>query len=178
MISGWRLILGLVVALFASLAILGAAYFVAKTPDEVFAGQVVAVAKVTPGTQKVDYHLKENISAATIGRELQKLGIIRSGPQFELLVSLMGVSGQLSAGDYELTKGTSTLTVIQAVTVKSSVPTLKVTFPEGIRFEEMADIAEKAGFGNPRSREFTGDIVVADIGAPPEIMAAVLRDSA
>jgi len=38
-------------------------------------------------------------------------------------------------------------------------------------------VVEKAGFANPRSREFTGEIVVADIGAPPEIVNAVLADS-
>ena len=38
-------------------------------------------------------------------------------------------------------------------------------------------VAEKAGFANPRSREFTGEIVVADIGTPPEIVNAVLADS-
>src|SRR5205085_6312119 len=37
-------------------------------------------------------------------------------------------------------------------------------------------VAEKAGFANPASRQYTGEIVVADIGCPKEIVDAVLRD--
>ncbi len=39
-------------------------------------------------------------------------------------------------------------------------------------------VAEKAGFANPRSREFTGEIVIGDIGVPPELIAAVVAESA
>ncbi|HRK30650.1 MAG TPA: NAD(P)H-hydrate epimerase [Tepidisphaeraceae bacterium] len=39
-------------------------------------------------------------------------------------------------------------------------------------------VAEKTGFANPRSRAFTGPVVVAGIGAPMEIVHAVLSDSA
>lgn len=35
-------------------------------------------------------------------------------------------------------------------------------------------VAGKAGFANPESRQYTGEVIVADIGAPPEIVAAVL----
>ncbi len=34
-------------------------------------------------------------------------------------------------------------------------------------------VADKAGFANPASREFTGEITVADIGVPPELITAV-----
>ena len=34
-------------------------------------------------------------------------------------------------------------------------------------------VAEKAGFANPISREYTGAITVADIGVPPELIADV-----
>ena len=36
-------------------------------------------------------------------------------------------------------------------------------------------VAEKVGFGNPVSRQYTGDVLVADIGCPQEIIEAVLR---
>ncbi|MCS7032794.1 MAG: NAD(P)H-hydrate epimerase, partial [Phycisphaerae bacterium] len=39
-------------------------------------------------------------------------------------------------------------------------------------------VAEKQGFANPVARRFTGEVIVADIGAPPEIISAVLRDCA
>jgi len=39
-------------------------------------------------------------------------------------------------------------------------------------------VAEKIGFANPRSRDYTGEITVGDIGVPPELIAAVVATSA
>lgn len=36
-------------------------------------------------------------------------------------------------------------------------------------------VAEKLGFANPRSREFTGDVVIGDIGCPREVIDRVTR---
>lgn len=36
-------------------------------------------------------------------------------------------------------------------------------------------VAEKAGFANPRSRQFTGEITVGDIGVPPELIEEVAK---
>jgi NAD(P)H-hydrate epimerase len=38
-------------------------------------------------------------------------------------------------------------------------------------------VAEKAGFANPASKKFTGEIVVADIGCPRELIEDVARSS-
>ena len=38
-------------------------------------------------------------------------------------------------------------------------------------------VAEKAGFAHPDARKYTGEIVVADIGAPREIMQRVLAET-
>ena len=37
-------------------------------------------------------------------------------------------------------------------------------------------VAEKAGFANPASREYTGEIIVGEIGCPRELIAQVLGD--
>jgi NAD(P)H-hydrate epimerase len=37
-------------------------------------------------------------------------------------------------------------------------------------------VAEKAGFANPASRRYTGEVRIADIGCPKQIVAEVLRD--
>jgi NAD(P)H-hydrate epimerase len=37
-------------------------------------------------------------------------------------------------------------------------------------------VAEKAGFANPGSRQYTGQITVADIGCPRQVIDEVLRD--
>lgn len=38
-------------------------------------------------------------------------------------------------------------------------------------------VAQKAGFANPAAKAFTGEVLVADVGAPGEIVQAVLRES-
>jgi NAD(P)H-hydrate epimerase len=37
-------------------------------------------------------------------------------------------------------------------------------------------VAEKAGFANPESKKYTGEVAVADIGCPKQIIDEVLRD--
>lgn len=37
-------------------------------------------------------------------------------------------------------------------------------------------VAPKAGFANPDSKQYTGEVVVADIGCPPEVVEQVMRE--
>ncbi len=131
----------------AALAILASIWTVARTPDRIDAFSGGTVAGQGPSPTAFTFTVREKQSAAQIGADLQRQGVIRSGRQFSLLVRLMGLQGDLVAGDHELKPGSSTLAVIRALTSSEIVPTFKVTFPEGLRFEEMAVLAEKAGFG-------------------------------
>ncbi len=133
---------------FTVLVILLASYFVARTPSAVIGNDLVKAATPSTDHAEVGYTLPSGRSAADVGADLQKLGVIKSGTQFEFLVGLMGVQRKLGSGDYLLKKNSSALAVVNDLTVREQVPVLKVTFPEGIRVEEMAVIAEKAGFGS------------------------------
>ncbi|MGI8925697.1 MAG: endolytic transglycosylase MltG [Tepidiformaceae bacterium] len=128
-------------------ALLVASYCIAGTPAAVLDGRIVALQPPPATGAPVAYTLAEGRSAGEIGADLERKGVIRSGRQFQVLVSLMGLQQRLSAGDYVLNSGSSALSVIDAITVRASGPVLRVTFPEGIRLEEMATIAEKSGFG-------------------------------
>ncbi|MCL6644214.1 MAG: endolytic transglycosylase MltG [Dehalococcoidia bacterium] len=133
-----------VVVLMALLA----AWGIAGTPASVRGGLPAAGAPPAPAsTATVPFTLERGASAGDVGRRLEELGVIRSARQFEMLARLMGVQGLLSAGDYLLPERASALSVIQLLTVREAVPVLRVTFPEGLRIEEMAVIAEQAGFG-------------------------------
>ncbi|MEO8538848.1 MAG: endolytic transglycosylase MltG [bacterium] len=129
------------------LVLLLSSYFIAKTPSAVLGNDIVKTSTPAKDREEVGYTLPEGRSAGDVGSDLQKLGVIKSGQQFEFLVGLMGVQGQLGTGDYLLKRHSSALTVVSELTVRDQVPVLKVTFPEGIRIGEMAVIAEKAGFG-------------------------------
>lgn len=150
------------VAVFAFLL---AAWFVARTPEALLSGEIVPPPREAPqpGGERVKYTLPEGASAGDVGMELERLGVIRSGRQFRLLLSLMGLQGQLSAGDYQFPKASATLAVIDELVVKESGPVIRVTFPEGIRVEEMAERAEQAGFGT--KEQFLRAVEVAQLPA-------------
>ncbi len=161
--------LGIVGALLMVIAVAVAAYFIAKTPDDTLGSPPLA--RPTPLTQgeSVDYTVGKGKSASDVGGELQKLGVIRSSAQFQTLLSLMGLESKISAGDYTLNKGSSALTAISILTVKDAIPTIRVTFIEGSRTEEMAAVAEKAGFGPAAT--FMDAVAAAKL---PEDLAATL----
>ena len=133
---------------FTVLVILLAVYFVASTPSSLLGNDLVKSSTPATDHAEIGYTLPSGRSAGDVGKDLEKLGIIKSGQQFEFMVGLMGVQSKLGSGDYLLKKNSSVLTVVSDMTVREQVPVLKVTFPEGIRVEEMAVIAEKAGFGS------------------------------
>ena len=134
------------VAVFS--VVLAAAWLMGRAPGEATDGLVAGGASTEAPARAASYTLPEGRTATDVGRDLEQLGVIRSARQFRVLVALMGLENKLSAGDYELPGNASTATIINLLTVKKSVPTLRVTFPEGTRIEEMAVLAEKAGFGS------------------------------
>lgn len=147
------------------MAILVASYFIARTPDGVF-GQRIVDSGLADERDEISFSLEEGANAGDIGAQLQEAGVIRSGRQFELLAGLMGIQGQLSAGEFLLKKNSSTLTVLNQLTARGEVVELiSVTFPEGIRYEEMAILAERAGFGT--RQEFLD--AVANAKLPPAL---------
>lgn len=168
---GWWL--PIAAAAFVGVVVLVASVCIAGTPGSVLGGDIVAPVPTATGGGSIAYTVEPGRSAAQIGADLERLGVIRSGRQFAVLVSLMGVADRLSAGEYEFVRGSSVTTVIDRVTVKQSVPVLRVTFPEGIRVEEMADRAEKAGFGTA-----AGFVKAAAAAKLPPDLAADLPDRA
>lgn len=125
-----------------------ASWAIARTPASVRdALPAVDRAAGAPATETVPFTVESGASAGQVGRALEQAGVIRSGRQFELLARLTGLQGRLSAGDYLLPARASALNVLHLLTVREAVPVLRVTFPEGLRIEEMAVLAEQAGFG-------------------------------
>lgn len=154
-------------ALGVTIAILVAAWMVGRTPDGATGDLAVSGAPTVALGDSLIYEIPAGHSASEIGDELQELGIVQSARQFRLLVSLMGLEDRLSAGDYQLPTGASVVTVINLLTSNRTVPTIRVTFPEGLRIEEMAELAEEAGFGP--SEDF---IAAAHVAVLPAEFAA------
>jgi NAD(P)H-hydrate epimerase len=79
--------------------------------------------------------------------------------------------------------------VIQAIN-RTAAPKLAIDIPSGLDCDTgeplgacvrasrtVTFVAEKAGFANPASKAFTGEVIVADIGCPRELIEDVARSS-
>lgn len=76
-----------------------------------------------------------------------------------------------------------------ALTESAGVPIVAIDLPSGLDCDTgkplgacirathtVTFVAEKAGFANPDSKQYTGEIIVGDIGAPRELIDEVLRE--
>ena len=156
-----------------ALAVLAAAILMSGTPGSAIDDSLVPAGAEPVSTETVRYILPDGRSAGEIGDELQALGVIRSGRQFKALVALMGLDNELAAGTYDLPLNASTTSIINAVTVKESVPTVQVTFPEGIRIEEMAVLVEESGIAT--REEFL--LAASPDRLPPAFAASLPEDA-
>ena len=146
-----------------------ASALLAKTPEETIDREILGPTDLSGIQRIVTYELPEGASAGQVGADLAELGVIRSSRQFQVLLSLMGQQAGLSAGFHELRLGMATPSVIQALLVQDMVPVTRVTFIEGIRIEEMAVVAEEAGFGT--EEEFLEAAAEAEL--PPALGASL-----
>jgi UPF0755 protein len=146
-LGAYRLLCAVAVVFTAALFILAAA-FVAATPGAILGSSPPATPVPDEESQEVEFIVDAGASAGEIGAELEELGVVRSGRQFQALVRLMGVENSLNQGSYTLRTGMSAPAAVRMLIVPDAVPVIQVTFPEGIRIEEMALIAQDAGFGH------------------------------
>jgi UPF0755 protein len=143
-------------------AIIGASYFIARTPGSVIDDPVLGEREAAGPREAVDYtsrrahRLPRSAPTSSDWASFAPAG--SSVP-----VALMGLEDQLSAGDHRLKTNSSVADVINLITLKPGVATLRVTFPEGIRIEEMAARAEEAGFGS--ADEFLAAVAAAQVPA-------------
>jgi cell division protein YceG involved in septum cleavage len=99
-------------------AILAATAWVAQTPDSVLDAPVLDDPETAGERRSMDYTLEEGASPSSVGADLEGLGVIRSGRQFQVLPALMGLQDQLSAGEHRLRTNSSVVEVINLITVR------------------------------------------------------------
>ena len=112
------LVLGLVAAVAASRVIL---------PPENAKLAAASIIHISPGTPGRD-----------IGELLSQEGIIRSPAAFNVAVRLLGLEQHLKAGYYRLSPGMDLLQVMEHLEA-GQVSTVRVTIPEGLTLEAIAD---------------------------------------
>ena len=82
-----------------------------------------------------------------VARGLQKAGLIREAWALNLLARFHGDAGNLRAGEYEVSAGWSTQTILNRIT-SGRVKTYEIVLPEGIRAWEVAVRLAGAGLAD------------------------------
>lgn len=101
-------------------------------------------APADPAGAPVEFVVEDGASTADIATELQSQGLIRQPALFTLLARANDLDGKLQAGRFVLSP-TMTMSEIMIALQSSRVEDVQVTFPEGLRLEEMAALLEGAG---------------------------------
>lgn len=76
-----------------------------------------------------------------IAQNLKEAGLIKNQLAFRFLVSRMGIGEEIQAGDFRLSPAMTSFEIAEELT--HGAIDIWVTFPEGLRVEEQAEIVEK-----------------------------------
>lgn len=155
----WGVLLGLSALLMA-----GAGWMIARTPGSILAGNDVARTEpIDSSGEPVLFTVSEGESAATIGGELQRQGIVRSARLFEVLVALNGVGSDLEAGEYEFEPGMTAVEVVHRI-AEGKTASRAITIPEGLRVEEIGQLLEANNITT--KRDFLAALVTSEYNEP------------
>jgi UPF0755 protein len=97
-----------------------------------------------PAGEVIVVTVTEGDSAEEIGDKLEDAGVVESARLFRVLASLLGVSDDMSAGDYEFESTVTALTAVQRIS-QGVTASRVVTIREGLRSEEIGDLLEERG---------------------------------
>ena len=135
------------------------------TPDSLLRGQPPRQGPTVQADETVVVQIDPGDSAATIARKLEESDVIDSARLFRALATLMGVSDQLEAGDYEFHKGASAAVAVQRISRGITASHL-VAIPEGLRSKEIGALLEQngvvsaAGFQNALPGQYDASFIV------------------
>ena len=95
-------------------------------------------------SRPVRFTIEEGMAARTIGRELQRFGLITDSELFESYVRLNGLDAKIQAGTYFLDPSMTMREVAEAIQ-HADVESVSITVLEGWRLEQTADYLTKSG---------------------------------
>ncbi|MSP22422.1 MAG: endolytic transglycosylase MltG [Dehalococcoidia bacterium] len=108
--------------------------------------------------------VKQGMGGDAIANLLVERGVITDVRRFRTLLGVTGASSELQAGCYEIARGTPTIEVIRRL--RGGLTTDRVlVIPEGLRQEEVAERAVRAGIGT--SDEWASALRVATAAPGP-----------
>ncbi|TYP51608.1 UPF0755 protein [Thermosediminibacter litoriperuensis] len=97
---------------------------------------------VKPGEKgSVSFDVEKGMTAKAVARNLENRGLIRNSLAFYIYVKVNGLDTKFKSGIYELSPAMSLQDIVRKL-VKGEVAFEKVTIPEGITIEKIAEIFE------------------------------------
>lgn len=139
-----------------------------------FAWQGTLPHKGFPGSEVV-VEIEAGQPAKVAAARLQHAGVIRSALLFRVLMRLRRAEEEIRAGEYAFSGEVTPSQVLDRL-MRGDVVRHRLTVPEGLRADEVADLAENAGFGT--AREFlsaaSDPSLVRDIDSKAESLEGYL----
>jgi UPF0755 protein len=93
--------------------------------------------------EEVEIIIPEGANAGTVSRILEEQEIIPSSKKFIIIAKLTGQDRRIKAGRYLFRRGMGTRTILSKL-VKGETKPLRVTIPEGLTIEEIAELLSEA----------------------------------
>jgi UPF0755 protein len=97
---------------------------------------LINVQPVSSKTSYTNFNVPSGSSAAQIGIDLYKAGLIKNAKIFKVYVQFSGVSDSIQAGDYRLSPSLNLFEIVSQL-AKNPLE-IKVTIPEGLTRDEIA----------------------------------------
>ena len=107
--------------------------------------QGAPVQQVQPG-ETVTFTIRSGETTSSVAERLAEQGLTRHALLFRFMVQWRGAEGKLQAGDYQLRQGMTEDELIEALQ-SAKAKDVAITFIEGRRIEEFAEMVEKADVG-------------------------------
>jgi UPF0755 protein len=112
----------------------------------------LALAPADPGGSSVLFVVEPGASLGSVASELAAQGLVRSARALEWLGRWRGASGELRAGEYELSPALAAPEVLERL-VEGRVRTYPVVIPEGLNAAEVAARLAEAGLADAEAFE-------------------------
>lgn len=139
-----RRLIGPLTGVLAALMIAAAALAILDNPEGVFDGRVADTASRPRAAPETSVELLPGDTAIQIASRLEAAGTIDSTHRWTTLVQLMGWEESLEVGRYSFEAELTSFEIARRIHTGERTP-LRVTFPEGLRLEQIGEQLEAEG---------------------------------
>lgn len=115
----------------------------------------VNIRPVSSGSTQVNFTVPKGSSAGEVGKLLFDKGLIRNSSVFKIYIQFSGKSSDIQVGDYKLAPSMNIFQIADILT--SPAPLVRVTIPEGLRKEE---VAQKFTLALEKDKSFTAALLL------------------